>query len=120
MKEATILAGRIKQGPLIQLNSEIVYRKMWMVTLKYYPPITRFTHGQCHKFSIIVEQVILPKPGFNIHISKAVLYGPKQYKSKSLMNIRTEYNIIHTDNAMDYFRGEDDTAALQRIMLNKQ
>ena len=45
MEEATILAGCIKQGPLIQSNSEIVYRNMWIVTLKYYFPITRFTHG---------------------------------------------------------------------------
>ena len=53
-------------------------------------------------------------------MSKAVLYGPKQNRSKILVNIRTEHNIIHADNAMDHFRGEEDAAALQRIMLNKQ
>ena len=77
MEDATILVGRIKQDSLTYFESEIVYREIWMATIKYCLPFTRFTQGQCHKVSTIVEQTILPNLGFNRQMHKTVLYEPK-------------------------------------------
>jgi len=114
------LAGRIKQSPLTRFDAEIVYRERWMSTIKYCLPITRFTQQQCHQITKVVEQAILPKLGFNRHMPKVVLYGPRLYGGKQIMNTHTEQIILHLETFMAHIRGEDDIGTLQRILLNKQ
>ena len=91
-----------------------------MSTIKYCLPITRFKLHQCHQVTKIVEQAILPKLGFNRHMPKAVLYGPKLYGGKQLMNTHTEQTVLHLEIFMAHIRGGDDIGTLQRILLNKQ
>ena len=43
MEDATILVRRIKQDSLTYFESEIVYREIWMATIKYCLPFTIFT-----------------------------------------------------------------------------
>ena len=112
IQQAVLLAGRIKQSPLSRFDAEIVYRERWMSTIKYCLPITRFTPHQCHQVTKIVEQAILPKLGFNRHMPKAVLYDPKLYGGKQLMNTHTEQTILHLETFMAHIRGGDDIGTL--------
>ena len=118
MGEAKTLAGRIKHAPLSRFDAEVVFRERWMATIKYCLPITRFTVGECHQLSKIVEPAILPKLGFNRHMPKVVLYGPKIFGGKEIMNVHTEQTILHTENFVAHMRGQDDIGTLQRILLN--
>ena len=120
IEQAVALAGRIKQSPLTRFDAVIVYRERWMSTIKYCLPITRFTQQQCHQITKVVEQAILPKLGFNRHMPKVVLYGPRLYGGKQIMNTHTEQIILHLETFMAHIRGEDDIGTLQRILLNKQ
>ena len=74
IEETKSIAGRIKHAPLTRFDAEVVFRERLMATIKYCLPIIRFTVGQCHQLSKIVEAVILPKMGFNRYIPKIVLY----------------------------------------------
>jgi len=112
-EQAVALDGRIRYSPLIRFDAEIVYRERWMSTIKYFLPITCFTQHQCHKITTAVEQEILPKLGFNRHMSKMVLYGPKLYGGKQLMNIHTEQTILHLEAFMAHIRENDDIGTLQ-------
>ena len=119
IQEAQTLAGRIKMAPLTRFDSDIVFRERWMATIKYCLPITRFTTEQCKQLSKIVKPDILPKLCFNRHMPKVVIYGPKQFGGKQLMNIHTEQTIMHTETFLAHLRGEDDIGTLQRILLIK-
>ena len=100
-------------------DAEIVYIERWVSTIKYYLPITRFTQHQCHHITTVVEHALLPKLGFNRHMPKVVLYGPKLYGGKQLIHTHTEQTILHLETFMGHIRGEDDIGTLQRILLNK-
>ena len=91
-----------------------------MATIKYCLPITRFDKQQCHQVTKVIEQVILPKLGFNRHMPKAVLYGPRLYGGKQLMNMHTEQTTLHLEIFIAHTRGGQDINTLQRILLNKQ
>ena len=78
-EQAIELAGRIKQAPLTRFDAEIVFRERWMATIKYCLPVTRFDKQQCHQVTRVIEKDVLPKLGFNRHMPKAVLCGPKLY-----------------------------------------
>ena len=103
IQEATILAEFITQAHLSRVDAKIVYQDIWMASIRYCLPITRFTRLQCHKVTTIVEQEILPKIGFNWHNPKVVLYGPKTYGRKSLIHTHTEQLIMHTSSYMSHF-----------------
>ena len=89
-----------------------------MATIKYCLPITRFTAAQCHQLSKIVEPALLPKMGFNRHMPKVVLYGPRIFGGKQIMNVRTEQTILHMEKIVAHMRGQDKIGTLQRILLN--
>lgn len=91
-----------------------------MATIKYCLHIMRFDMHQCHQIIKVVEQAILPKIGFNRHMPKVVLYGPKIYGGKQLMNMHTKQIILHLGTSMVHTRGADDMGTLQRILLNTQ
>ena len=65
-----------------------------------------------------MEPDILPKMGFNRHIPKVVLYGPKLYGGKQIMNVHKEQTILHTEIVVAHMRGEDEIGTLQRVLLN--
>lgn len=79
-----------------------------MVTIKYCLPKAHFDKHQCCQITTIVEQAIFPKLGFNRHIPKVVLYGPKTHGGKLLMNIHTEQTILHLETFMTHIRGGDE------------
>ena len=89
IQEAQKLARRIKIPPLTRFDAEIVFRKRWMATIKYYLLITSITTEQYHQLSKIVEQAI-PKLGFNRHMPKVVIYRSKQFGGRQLMKPHTE------------------------------
>ena len=51
---------------------------------------------------------------------KVVLYGPKKYGGKQLMNTHTEQIILHLENFMAHIRRTYDIGVLQSILLNKR
>lgn len=89
IEQAIELAECIKQDHLTCFDAEIVFQERWMATTKYYLPITRFDNYHHHQITNVEEQVILPKLGFNRHMHKMVLYEPKIYGGKQLMNMHT-------------------------------
>ena len=120
LEAATSLAVRIAGAPLDRFDAEVVCRERWMATIKYCLPITRFSKEQCHKLAIVVEKALLPKLGFNRHMPKVVIYGPRQYGGKQIMNVHTEQLILHTEKFMAHIRGGDVIGDLQMILLNTQ
>ena len=91
-----------------------------MASIKYCLPITRFSNKQCHKLAIVVERALLPKLGFNRHMPKVVLYGPRKFGGKEMMHVHTEQTILHTEKFMAHIRGKDEIGDLQMILLNQQ
>ena len=77
LAETTTLVGRIVSAPLTRNDAEIVCIERWMVSIKYCLSITRLSPDQCHQLSIPTEKALLLKLGFNRHMPKVVLYGPK-------------------------------------------
>ena len=49
-----------------------------------------------------------------------VLYGPRKFEGKELMQAHTEQTILHTENFMAHIRGKDEIGDLQMILLNQQ
>ena len=103
-KQSNILAGKLSRRAPGRVGAEMIYQQRWRPAITYCTPVANLTKSQCDKIQSPFYQVLLPMMGFNRHMPRAVIFGPKWYGGRGIMDLYTETNIQHIDTITRHLR----------------
>ena len=82
----------------------MIYQQRWRPAITYCSPAANFTKQQCDRIQSPFYQVLLPMMGFNRHMPRAVIFGPKRYGGRGMMDLYTETGVQHIETITRHLR----------------
>ena len=97
-----VMAVLITMGHHVKCSTGVseeffTFTDLWRPAITYCTPVANLTKSQCDKIQSPFYQVLLSMMGFNRHMPRAVIFGPKRYGGRGIMDLYTETNIQHID-----------------------
>lgn len=112
------LGHKMYYAPFTPRDAWIVYHCRYKTIIRYALPITTFNTDQLHEIQKKFIYLLLPKIGLNRHMPRAVIYGPKKYGGREIMDIRLEQPILHYLHNLGHLRRKDMAGKALSITLN--
>jgi len=81
------LGYKMYYAPFTPRDAWIVYHCRYKSIIRYALPITTFSTEQLHEIQKKFIYLLLPKIGLNRHMPRAVIYGPRKYGGREIMDI---------------------------------
>ena len=111
--------GKIMLSPFIRHDAKTIYRERWVTSVGYSLPVTQFTDIQCANIQSPFINAIIAKMGFNWHFPRAVIFGPKRYQGKQLIDYALHQYISHLKRFVHYRRQGKEIGNLMWIHMDQ-
>ena len=117
-KQIQSLATQVSNSPFQPHDAQMVYQSRYKAMIQYPLPLTKFTVNQLHTIQKPIVCQLLPKMGMNRNMSREVVYGPRSYGGREIMDLRLEQPILHLKTTVSHMRRGKNVGKALQITLN--
>ena len=107
LERANQLGNRVLNSNLTYIGAQMAYSIYYKPMIEYPLSITTFSDQECDDIHSKFVHKCLPKMGFNRHMPRLVVFGPKKYGGMDYFDLKIQQLNIHLKTTKGHMRRGD-------------
>jgi hypothetical protein len=118
LERAHQLGKRVLNSNLTHIGAQMAYSIYYKPMNEYPLSITTFSNKECDDIHSKFVHKCLPKMGFNRHMPRLVIFGPKQYGGMDYFDLKVQQLHIHLKTTKGHMRRGDQVGNAIKANIN--